>query len=64
MCNSFVRACIQNIYTIYTIVYRERNLRVREIEISGQVRPSPKQNTKFRPGPFSIFSDFGPLKFK
>ena len=49
--NFLVRACKQNIYTIYTVVYRKRNLQVSEIEISTLYRPGPKQNTKRGRGP-------------
>ena len=57
--NYFVRGCMQNICTIYTIVYRKRNLLVREIENSALSRPGPKQNTKFGPGPDCLgLSDF------
>ena len=57
--NSFIRACTQNIYTIYTIVYTKRNLQVRENEILARARL--EQNTKFRhrPGPARLgLSDF------
>ena len=40
--NSFLRACAQNIYTIYAIVCRKSNLQVRGIEISARIRLSQK----------------------
>ena len=47
----FYTTCIQNINTIHTIIYRMRNLQIREIEISALTRRGLKQNTKFGPGP-------------